>query len=189
MACRPSMRGTMRRPSLVLLPLILAACQQRGDAPDASRRADAGAAPPSALEQAARDSGLIADVARVSPVGLYQQRHEAGRNSLCVRPGADERYRFGVEAVFGAGELCRGAGTARRAGDKLILRFSGGAQCTIVASYEGDRVAMPGVVDIACAKLCRDGGTFEGVSFPRIASDEQAAMGVRDRDGVALCPD
>jgi hypothetical protein len=182
------MRRAMRRISLVLLPLTLVACQQQAATTDASTRSDA-SAPTSALEQAARDSGLVADVARVSPVGLYQQRHEAGRNSLCVRPGADGRYRFGVEAVFGAEEACRGTGTARRAGDKLILRFSGSSQCTIVVQYEGDRVAMPGVVDVACAKLCDANGSFEGVSFPRIAADEQAAKSIRDRNGNALCED
>lgn len=177
----------MRRTSFVLLALTLVACQQQVVTPDASTRADASAVPASALEQAARDSGLVADVARISPVGLYQQRHEAGRNSLCVRPGADGRYRFGVEAVFGAEEACHGTGTARRAGDKLILRFSGSSQCTIVVQYEGDRVAMPGVVDVACAKLCDGNGSFEGVSFPRIAADEQAAKTVRDRNGAVLC--
>ncbi|WP_336970627.1 hypothetical protein [Sphingobium aromaticiconvertens] len=177
----------MLRISLVLLALTLAACQQQAATPNASINADASAAPASALEQAARDSGLVADVARVSPVGLYQQRHEAGRNSLCVLPGTDGRYRFGVEAVFGAEESCRGTGIARRAGDKLILRFSGRSQCTIVVQYEGDRVAMPGVVDVACAKLCDANGSFEGVSFPRIAADEQAAKTVRDRNENALC--
>lgn len=176
----------MRRISLVLLPLTLVACQQQAVTTDASTRADV---PTSALEQAARENGLVADVARVSPVGLYQQRHEAGRNSLCVRPGADGRYRFGVEAVFGADEACRGTGTARRVGDKLILRFAGRSQCTIVVQYEGDRVAMPGVVDVACAKLCDANGSLEGVSFPRIAADEQAAKDIRDRKGNALCED
>ena len=179
----------MRRPSLVLLALTLVACQQQAATPEASTRTDTSVVPASALEQAARDNGLVADVARVSPVGLYQQRHEAGRNSLCVRPGTNGRYRFGVEAVFGAEEACRGTGTARRAGDKLILRFSGRSQCTIVVQYEGDRVAMPGVVDVACAKLCAANGSFEGVSFPRIAADEQAAKAIRDHDGNVLCED
>lgn len=177
----------MRRISLALLPIILVGCEQQANTPDASVRADASAAPTSALEQAARDSGLVADVARVPPTGLFQQRHEAGRNSLCVRPGGDGRYRFGVEAVFGAQEGCRGTGTARRAGDKLILRFSVSNQCTIVANYEGDRIAMPGVVDVACANLCDAGGSFEGVSFPRVAVDEQAAKTAHDRDGNLLC--
>jgi hypothetical protein len=174
----------MRRinPALLLF-LTLAACQQQAATPDAS------APPTSALERAARASGLVADVARVSPVGLYQQRHEAGRNSLCVQPGTDGRYRFGAEAMFGTEEICRGTGTARRAGDKLILRFSGGSQCTIIAQYEGDRIAMPGVVDVACAKLCEANGSFEGVNFPRIAADERSAIAARDRNNNALCPE
>lgn len=183
------MWGAMRRTSLVLMVAILVACEQQAGAPDAPPRTNAAAAPTSALEQAARDNGLVADVARMSPVGLYQQRHEAGRNSLCIRPETEGRYRFGVDAVFGAEEGCRGSGTARRAGDKLILRFSGGGQCTIVVDYEGDRVAMPGVVDVACADLCNAGSSFEGVSFPRIAADEQAAKTAHDRDGNILCED
>lgn len=178
----------MRRTSALLsLLLILPACQRQGAPVDQPASSGDTGPSPSALERAARETGLVVDASRIPPIGVYQQRHESGRNILCVRPGADGRYRFGAEAAFGSDEVCHGAGTARRAGDKLILRFSGRSQCTIVAQYDGDRVAMPGVVDIHCAKLCAGGASFEGVAFPRIASDEQAAARVRDRDGEALC--
>lgn len=180
----------MRRNNGVFLPLLfLAACQQSATRTGPVVRSDEERSPPSALERAARDTGLVADTARVPPTGLYQQRHEAGRNLLCVRAGKDGRYRFGAEAAFGTDEVCHGTGAARRAGDKLILRFTGRSQCTIVAQYDGDRVMMPGVVDVNCARLCAGGASFEGVALPRIASDDQAAAGARDRDGGALCED
>ncbi len=178
----------MRRTSAAFLSLLfLAACQQPATQSGPAAQSDEGRSSPSALERAARDTGLVADPGHIPPVGLYQQRHEAGRNLLCVRAGQDGRYRFGAEATFGADEVCHGTGAARRAGDKLILRFAGRSQCTIVAQYDGDRVMMPGVVDVNCARLCVGGASFEGVAFPRIAGDERAAAAARDRDGGALC--
>lgn len=171
----------MRRTRLALL-LLLAGCQ-RTPGGDASGAVGA----PSGLERAAIDSGVIADATRISPIGLFQRSHEAGRDALCVVPDREGALRFGLEANFGEDLRCRGKGTARRAGDKLILRFSGGDRCIVVAQYDGDQVALPGVVDMACADLCEGRGTLEGVSFPRIAGDAPAALRARDSAGDALC--
>ncbi|WIW89210.1 hypothetical protein K3M67_04345 [Sphingobium sp. V4] len=174
----------MRRTSLALL-ILLAACQrppERGDAgPDGGRASVSG------LERAAIEAGAIADASRISPVGLFQRAHEAGRDSLCVIPGQDGQFRFGLEAVFGEEPSCRGHGTARRTGDKLILSFRGGDRCIIVAQYDGDQVALPGVVDMACADLCEGRGSLEGVSFPRVANDAASALRARDRGNTPLC--
>lgn len=172
----------MRRTSLSLL-LLLAACQR---APSGERSGVA-AVPASGLERAAIESGAITDVSSVSPVGLYQRSHEAGRDALCVTPARDGQLRFGLEAVFGEEPSCRGHGTARRTGDKLVLSFKGGDRCIIVAQYDGDQVALPGVVDLACADLCEGRGSLEGVSFPRISGDAASALRARDRDGEPLC--
>lgn len=174
----------MRRTSLAAL-LLLAACQ-RGAAPTQAAP-DAVSASGSGLERAAIETGVIADAAKVSPVGLYQRTHEAGRDSLCVMPDAKGEFRFGTEAIFGTEQSCRGHGTARRAGDKLILSFAGGDRCIIVAQYDGDQVSLPGVVDMACADLCEGRGNLEGVSFPRVASDAAAALRARDRENAPLC--
>ena len=173
----------MRRTSLILL-LLLAACQ-REPASDAGPVTGVVAA--SGLEQAAIASGAIADAAAISPVGLFQRNHEAGRDALCVIPGKGGALRFGLEANFGEDQSCRGRGNARRTGDKLILSFAGGDRCIIVAQYDGDQVALPGVVDMACADLCEGRGTLEGVSFPRIANDAASALRARERGGDALC--
>jgi hypothetical protein len=173
----------MRRTSLIL-SLLLAGCQ-RGPVPDAGSVTGGVAA--SGLEQAAIASGAIADAATISPVGLFQRDHEAGRDALCVIPGKSGALRFGLEANFGEEQRCRGQGQARRAGDKLILSFSGGDRCIVVAQYDGDQVALPGVVDMACADLCEGRGTLEGVSFPRIANEAASALRARDHGGDPLC--
>ena len=176
----------MRTTSLAAM-LLLAACQ-RAQTPPAPQALETGI--PSSgtrLEQAAIEAGVVADVSRLSPVGLYQRRHEAGRDLLCVAPDAAAEFHFGAEAIFGVEQGCRGQGTARLAGDKLILRFAGRPRCIIVARYDGDRLAMPGVVDTACARLCDGRGSFAGVSFPRIDGEASAALRARKRDGDRLC--
>lgn len=174
----------MQRVSVALL-LLLAGCQRVPAASDVA--SDAGIAPASDLERAAIESGAITDAGKISPVGLYQRSHEAGRDLLCVMPAKDATLRFGLQANFGEGESCRGRGTARRAGDKLILSFRGGDRCIMVAQYDGDQLALPGVVDMACADLCEGRGSLEGVSFPRIANDAASALRARDNGGNALC--
>lgn len=174
----------MRRTGLALC-LMLAACEPAPVSRDTAQ--EVGGLPVSGLERAAIESGVITDAAKISPVGLFQRRHEAGRDALCVIPGAKGTLRFGLEANFGEELACRGQGSARRAGDKLILRFAGGDRCIIVAQYDGDQVALPGVVDMACARLCDGRGTLEGVSFPRIAGDAATALRARGRGGGLLC--
>ncbi|WP_420144532.1 hypothetical protein [Sphingobium sp.] len=175
----------MRRASVALI-LMLAACQRDPAATQAVP--DGVGAPVSGLERAAIASGAIVDATKTSPVGLYRRSHEAGRDLLCVMPGGkDAAFRFGLQANFGEDQSCRGQGTARRAGDKLILHFTSGDRCIVVAQYDGDQVALPGVVDMACADLCEGRGSLEGVSFPRTASDAVSALRARDDAGNALC--
>lgn len=174
----------MQRVSLALF-MMVAGCQQ---APAPANPVAENQAPMSRLEQAAIESGAIADVSRISPVGLYQRSHEAGRDALCVARDKAGHFLFGMEAMFGEGLGCRGHGLARRAGDKLILSFRGGDKCIVVAQYDGDRVALPGVVDMACADLCDGNATLEGVSFPRVANDPAHGRSLTDHDGEAICP-
>jgi hypothetical protein len=177
----------MRRASWALL-FLLAACHDPASLPDEGRAGTA-ADQQSVLEEAALEAGVIADASNTAVPGLYQRRHEAGRDSLCVRPGEGRRYRFALEAIFGAEQYCRGAGTARPVGDKVILHFAGRSQCLIVAQYDGDRIVLPGVVDLKCGEVCTGRGSLEGVNFPRLSSDPAAARSILDRDGDLLCED
>ncbi len=141
----------------------------------------------SGLERAAIESGVIADSSRLSPVGLFRRRHEAGSDTLCIVPGQLGEFRVGAEAVFGEGQRCHGQGNARRADDKLIFSFDRRDRCIIVAQYDGDQIAFPGVLDMKCASLCEGRGSLEGVSFPRAASDAGTALRAEDLNGKALC--
>lgn len=179
-----------RTDAWLILPLLCAASACQRPAPVRAGADDMVDSPPaSGLERAAIETGVVADASRMSPIGLFARRHEAGRDALCLIPdGAKPKhFAFGLETVFGSEEYCRGHGVARRAGDKLVLQFSGRTQCIIVADYEGDRVAMPGVADVKCADLCEGRGSLEGVSFPRLASDASSALAAKDRNGAALC--
>lgn len=173
----------MRPVSLAAL-LLLAACQ-RGGAPAPAPREN-GIQTGSGLERAAIETGVIADASRVQAIGLYQRKHESGRDALCVIPAKNGDYRFGLEASFGEEQSCAGRGTARRAGDRLILSFARSA-CIVVAQYDGDQIALPGVVDQKCADVCKGRGSLEGVSFPRLTSDAASALQARDSAGDPLC--
>jgi hypothetical protein len=172
----------MRLTSLAAL-LLLAACQRE----TAPTPRETGIQTSSGLERAAIETGVIADAAKVPAIGLYQRIHEAGRDALCVIPSKKGDYRFGLEATFGEDQLCEGRGSARRAGDKLILSFSRSGHCIVVAQYDGDQISLPGVVDLKCADVCKGRGSLEGVSFPRLASDAASALQARDSAGDPLC--
>jgi len=187
----------MRRGAGLALPLLLAACGAQEQAPVNRTEKQAVAADVHPLERAAITAGLVGDVQGLSPVGLYRQRHEAGRDSLCILPSgseedqakadADAPLRFGLEASFGENIDCRGRGTLRTAGDKLILNFDRSA-CLIVAHYEGDRVVLPGTLDAKCRKLCSERGSLEGVSFPRVSREASIAAAAEGSGGGKLCP-
>lgn len=187
----------MNRALAFVLLLMLAGCdglslpdfaKTKDAASDTQRNSgarDTGGA--QALEDAAMNSGIVVDPAKVSPIGLYTHRHEAGRDSLCIAPAGEGEMTFGMEAVFGESNRCIGRGKVRTAGDKLIFHFRR-STCLIIGIYDGDRVSLPGALDVNCADLCVDRASFEGVSFPRTSSDAAAARTARDRDGKSLCP-
>jgi hypothetical protein len=139
------------------------------------------------LESLAVESGALDDLTARDPVGSYGRTYEGGRDRLCIVPDDGEgRYRFGAEMRIGDEGRCGGSGTARYAGDRLIFNFAGGT-CLIVARYEGDRIVMPGAVDVACASLCSDRGSLAGVTFPRTGNDQAAARRSKTHDGDRLC--
>lgn len=170
----------MVRGAALVVALVLCGCQSEAvSAPD--NPAIAG------LERAAIETGVVADATKMAPVGLFQRRSDTGRDSLCIVPGEANAYRFGLEVQLGASEYCRGSGTARRTSDKLILNFTEGARCIAVAQYDGDRVVMPGVMDMKCADMCAEKGSIEGVDLPRLASGANSARAALDRSNAPLC--
>jgi len=182
----------MRRALPLLLAGLLTACgpqgQGEGNGAQPPRQGTEDIHP---LERAALVAGIVTDGQELSPVGLYRQRHEAGRDSLCILPARQDKegesMRFGLEASFGENIECHGQGDARISGDKLVLNFSRSA-CLIVARYEGDRILLPGTLDSACRKLCSERGSLEGVSFPRVSREAAVAAAAEARGGGTLCP-
>lgn len=142
------------------------------------------------LDALALETGALPDQSASSPAGRYARRYEGGSDRLCVTPdGASrDRYRFGAETRIGQDEYCRGTGSAKLSADKLLLRFDGaGKDCMIVARYEGDKIVLPGGLDVACAALCSSRGSFSGVSFPLVDHDVAAAQKMTDKDERPLC--
>lgn len=143
------------------------------------------------LDALALETGALPDRAQTDPAGRYGRRYEGGSDRLCLVPDGSAsagRYRFGAETRIGQDEYCRGQGSARRSADKLLLRFDGaGRDCLIVARYEGDKIVLPGSLDLNCAVLCSSRGSFAGVSFPRVDRDGAAAARMTGEDGRALC--
>lgn len=171
---------------LLILCLILSACDKSGDAVSDSAASQSGGRL-SALDDLAIATGAIGDPLSQSPSGAYGRDYEGGRDQLCMLPGQKKAsYLFGAEIRIGGDEYCVGRGSARLLADKLIFSFDGG-NCVIVARYEGDRVTMPGALDTACAALCNGRGSFAGTSFPRIANDLTRARRAVARDGKPLC--
>ena len=181
----------MRR-GLALLAVLafVAGCSDGSAGAAADAREERSSEAAQELDLLARETGALPDESRIDPAGRYGRRYEGGRDSLCLVPdgSARGRYRFGAETRIGRDEYCRGTGRARLAGDKLLLDFAeGDGACRIVARYEGDKVVMPGGLDVSCAALCSSRGSFSGVSFPRLDRDVAAARRMTDQDKVILC--
>lgn len=170
---------------LVLMAAVLAVSCGKPSGPVANNAEMVVSSAASALERVAGDAGVVMDT-ELSPVGLYRSRHESGQDSLCIVSGKNNDMRFALEAAFGEHSECHGTGALRRSGDRLIMNFDRSA-CLIVADYEGDRVALPGALDVECDRLCSERGTLEGVAFPRVSRDVGVARDARDKNGNSLC--
>lgn len=142
------------------------------------------------LDALALETGALPDRDQIDPAGRYGRNYEGGSDRFCLVPdgNARGRYRFGAETRIGQDEYCRGTGGAKLSADKLLLRFEGaGKGCMIVARYEGDKIVLPGSLDIACASLCSSRGSFSGVNFPRVDRDVAAARKLSDKNDRPLC--
>lgn len=180
----------MRRLGAVagLMLAALAGCGSRQSDADAAASESSAAA--QELDALAVETGALPDREQTDPSGRYGRRYDGGADSLCLIPdgAARGRFRFGAETRIGGEEHCRGTGRAKLSGDKLLLRFEGaGSACLIVARYEGDKIVLPGGLDLACASVCSSRGSFAGVSFPRRDRDVVAAREMRDTKGGFLC--
>ena len=155
------------------LPLLLAGCGREADQPAA---ANAGVA----LEQAAIARGIVADPAKVDPVGLYGSESD----KVCVVPAGDG-YRVGASVDYGEGQGCFATGTASGRGT-LDVRFADA--CRLEVRVEGDRVTFPATLSAGCDRFCTGRASLAAVTADRISASATEAASAVTAAGAKLCP-
>ncbi len=157
----------------LILVLLLAGCGRAAEGPT---NESAGAA----LEAAAIARGVVADPAKVDPVGLYASESDR----LCVVPQGDG-YRIGAAVEFGEGQACFATGTAtgRQA---LDVRFGDG--CRLSAKVEGDRVSFPPVLPAGCDRFCSGRASLAALSAERVSASVAEAGSAVAAGGAKMCP-
>ena len=162
------------RALLALAVMLLAGCAR--PEPDA-KEVDAG----NPLEVAARERGVVrADAA--SPVGVFERRHDLGRDAMCVVPDGAGKWRFAVTDSFGTTLSCLATGTMVREGDSWRMRFAGAEGCEALVHEEEDELRLPGRLPPQCARLCPNRASLSGLRLPRASWSADDAEGLRITD-------
>ncbi len=161
----------MRR--ALALALLLAGCGRGAEAPVAG---NAGAA----LEAAAVARGVVADPAKIDPVGLYASESDR----LCVAPQGDG-YRVGAAVDFGEGQGCFATGTAT---GKQVLDVRFGDGCRVSARVEGDRVSFPATLPSGCDRFCSGRASLAALSAERVSASVAEAGSAVAAGGAKMCP-
>lgn len=170
----------MRKAALALL--LLGGCDRPAPAGDA---ADAD----NPLEIAARERGVV-QLGASAPTGVFERRHDLGRDAMCVVPDGEGRWRFAMTAAFGTELFCTTRGTMTREADGWRLRFSGRPGCEPVVREDEDGVRLPGLMPASCANLCPSRASLAGLSLPRVSWAEEDAkrLQMRDEKGIMARP-
>ena len=158
---------------LVLPILLLAGCGDGADGPN----------PSSNQVEARIDTSTL--------TGLYEGGGGVRADQLCIIGGdaADgaDRAAFGI-LVWGTNlASCAGSGTARRAGDRLILRMAGDQPCEVEAVIRDGQVRLPTEVPESCSYYCGDTARLSGAGFRKTADTIADAMKAKDLVGEPLC--
>ena len=161
----------MRR--ALALALLLAGCGQPR-APTAGETAGA------ALERVAVARGIVADPAKLDPVGLYGSESDR----VCVVPGGDG-YRVGAAVDYGEGQGCFATGTARGR-ETLDVRFGEG--CRLSVRVEGDRLTFPATLPASCDRFCTGRASLAALTADRVSASATEAASAVTGSGTKLCP-
>ena len=165
----------MRR-ALALAVLLVGCGQPR--APTAGETAGA------ALERVAVARGIVADPAKLDPVGLYGSESDW----VCVVPSGDG-YRVGAAVDYGEGQGCFATGTARkpsRARETLDVGF--GDACRVSVRVEADRVTFPATLPAGCDRFCTGRASLAALAADRISASATEAASAVTGSGAKLCP-
>lgn len=162
---------------MALAATLLAGCQR--PQPDAK-----GIDADNPLELAARERGVVR-AEPDSPVGVFERRHDLGRDAMCVVPDGAAKWRFALTASFGTSLSCLASGTMVRDGGNWRMRFAAADGCEALVHEEGDELRLPGRLPPQCARLCPDRASLSGLRLPRASWSADDARGLRiaDREG------
>lgn len=171
----------MRRASVLLAfaSLLLAACDRPAPA-----KSGEGIDANNPLEVAARQRGVVRPEAE-SPVGVFERKHDLGRDAMCVVSDGAGKWRFAVTAAFGATVSCTASGTMVREGDGWRMRFAGVDGCEALVHEEEDELRLPGSLPPQCARLCPNHSSLSGLRLPRASwsADDAGDLRITDRHG------
>jgi hypothetical protein len=171
----------MRKASiaLALVPLLLAGCDRPAPVANAE-----GIDANNPLEVAARQRGVVHPEA-ASPVGVFERKHDLGRDAMCVVPDGAGKWRFAVSAAFGPTVSCTASGTMVREGDGWRMRFAGVDGCEALVHEEEDELRLPGSLPPQCARLCPNRASLSGLRLPRASwsADDAGDLRIADRRG------
>jgi hypothetical protein len=165
----------LRRGGMLVFGAVLTACHSQPTQPAAN-------ATPSSLEVAAIAAGVIDDPSTIDPTGLYAR----DRDKLCVVPSATA-FRVGVYIDYGDGYSCSGSGEATRAGETLHVELTSAPGCAFDATFDGERIAVPGRLPDACQRACTSRASLAGLSVEKLSDSPSEAGALRDGRGRLLC--
>lgn len=165
--------------ALALMPLLLAGCDR-----PAPTENTAGIDANNPLEVAARQRGVVHPEA-TSPVGVFERKHDLGRDAMCVVPDGAGKWRFAVSAAFGPSVSCTASGTMTRESDGWRMRFAGVDGCEALVHEEEDELRLPGILPPQCARLCPDRASLSGLRLPRASwsASDAGDLRIADRRG------
>lgn len=162
--------------ALAAAAALLAGCG--GSAPEGEAAVDAD----NPLEMTARERGIV-HTGGDDPAGVYERRHDLGRDAMCIVSDGTEGWRFSLTAAFGPGLSCRASGRMERDADGWRLSFADGDDCAIVVDNPDDELRMPGKMPGQCDNLCAGRASLAGLRLPRVSWAEADAKALQMRDG------
>lgn len=165
----------MKNGAPLLAIALLAGCHRAARQPE-------NAAAATGLEAAAIAAGVIDDPSTIDPTGLYAR----DRDRICLIPGADG-FRVGLTVDLGDSYWCSGRGTATRSGETLHVSLANAPGCDFDASFDGERIAVPGRLPEACRKACVSRASLTGLTVERLSDSPSEAAALRDHRGQLLC--
>lgn len=176
---------TNKYAAIALGYLLLVGCQGQNAVSNAPGSHPEGGS----LDRAAERAGLIAPPDTLDLEGSFERRSDLGVDRFCaISAGID--YRIGLEVAFGANAWCWGQGSARLDDGEIhiSLETDQGANCAMIAQYDGVRITLPGKVPVECDTLCTPRASFAGIALDLLEPGAEAAAAVIGRKQEPLCP-